>query len=162
MSTISLFITGGTLDKQYNEIKGELGFIKTSIQEIIKDSRTTLDLSTKELMLVDSLEMTDTQRKEIVAACSSCKHHKIIITHGTDTMVKTAKEIAAKKLAKTIVLTGAMIPYRVHKSDAVFNLSAAFAFCQTLENGVYIAMNGRYFLWNDVIKNKELGIFVPL
>jgi L-asparaginase len=162
MSAISLFTTGGTLDKQYNELKGQLGFVTTSIHKIIKNSRTTLDIDIEELMLIDSLEMSKTQREQIVTACLSSKNKNIIITHGTDTMVETAKEIAHENLDKTIILTGAMIPYNIQKSDAVFNISSAIAFCQVLEKGVYIVMNGHYFLWNDVKKNKELGHFENL
>lgn len=162
MSAISLFITGGTFDKQYNNLKGELDFSKSSISEIIRDSRTTLNIEVDELMLVDSLEMTEAQRKQIVTACVSIKNDKIIITHGTDTIVETAKEIASKNIDKTIILTGAMIPYTIQKSDSAFNLATALGFVQTLKTGVYIVMNGRYFLWNNVKKNKELGVFQNL
>lgn len=159
MSTISLFITGGTLDKQYNEISGELDFSDTSVYDIIKDSRTTLNIEIKKLMLVDSLEMSEAQRKDIITNCKSSTNKAIIITHGTDTMIKTASDIAFENIQKTIILTGAMIPYKAQKSDSVFNIATALSFAQTLKFGVYIVMNGHYFLWNDVIKNKNLGIF---
>jgi len=162
MAFISLFTTGGTLDKQYNEYEGQLGFSKTSIHGIIKNSRITLDINIEELMLVDSLDMSCLERERIVKACVICKTDKIVITHGTDTMVETAREIAQKKINKTIILTGAMIPYSIKKSDAIFNISSALSFCQVLDNGVYIVMNGRYFLWNNVKKNKEFGVFESL
>ncbi|MEI6865003.1 asparaginase domain-containing protein [Flavicella sp.] len=162
MSTISLFVTGGTLDKQYNEISGELSYSSTSVYDIIKDSRTTLNIEIKKLMLVDSLEMSQTERKLVVTNCIASKNDTIIITHGTDTMIETARDIAFENIQKTIILTGAMIPYKVQKSDSVFNLATALSFVQTLKFGVYIVMNGHYFLWNDVRKNKKLGVFENL
>lgn len=162
MSAISLFITGGTLDKVYNETKGKLTFDTSNLTKILAQSRTTLNIELQELMLVDSLEMTASQRTEIVTQCKKTLHSKIVITHGTDTMVETATEIAKENLQKTIVLTGAMIPYNVTNSDSLFNLGCAFSFVQTLPIGVYIAMNGRYFSWNDVQKNKSLGLFENL
>ena len=160
--TISIFGTGGTLDKVYNETQGALSFEKSQLAETLKQSRSNTKIEFQELMLVDSLDMQTSQRAAIVSQCKNAVNSKIIITHGTDTMVTTAAEIAKENLKKTIVLTGAMIPYQVHNSDALFNLGTALAFVQTLPIGVYIAMNGRYFPWNDVQKNKELGVFENL
>lgn len=162
MVSISIFITGGTIDKSYNQLEGELFFSNTYIPEIIKHSRTTLNIHIEELMLVDSLEMTATQRETIVNSCVASKQEKIIITHGTDTMVETATEIARKNLDKIVILTGAMIPYSIEKTDAVFNLASSLAYAQTLENGVYVVMNGHYFNWDNVKKNKDLGVFQTL
>lgn len=162
MSAITLFITGGTLDKVYNETQGALTFETSNLTKILAQTRTTLDIELHQLMLVDSLEMSASQRTEIVTQCKKTTNSRIVITHGTDTMVATATEIAQEYLQKTIILTGAMIPYNVANSDSLFNLGSALSFVQTLETGVYIAMNGRYFSWNDVQKNKYLGLFENL
>jgi L-asparaginase len=159
---IRLFITGGTFDKEYNELNGKLFFEDTHLPEMLDSGRCKLDVNIRTLMMIDSLEMTDDDRDIIAHNCVQCDEDKIVITHGTDTMVETAKILAEKITDKTIILTGAMIPYKFGSSDGLFNLGAALAFVQTLPVGVYIAMNGKYFNWNNVRKNKELGLFEEL
>jgi len=159
MSSVRIFVTGGTFDKEYNELNGQLFFKDTHIQEILNLGRCKVDLSVRTLMLVDSLEMTDTDRNNIVASCKHADEDRIIITHGTDTMTTTAKILAEHITNKTIVITGAMIPYKFGSSDGLFNLGSALAFAQTLPHGVYVAMNGRYFNWNNVKKNRQTGFF---
>ena len=156
---ITIFVTGGTFDKEYNEITGELFFKDTHIREILELGRAQLDVKIKTLMLVDSLNMTNEDRGVVLENCVSTKDKNIVITHGTDTMTETAKFIASEKLKKTIVLTGAMIPYKFGSSDGLFNLGSAFAFAQILPNGVFVAMNGRFFDWDKVVKNKNSGKF---
>ena len=157
--SITVFATGGTFDKEYNEITGELYFKDTHVREILDLGRSLLEVEVKKLMLVDSLNMTDKDRAEIVQRCINAKSKHILITHGTDTMSDTAKVLASQNISKTIVLTGAMIPYKFGSSDGLFNLGCALAFVQVLSHGVYIAMNGKYFRWNEVQKNKESGKF---
>jgi len=158
---IQVFVTGGTFDKEYNFITGELYFKNTHLSEMFEKGRSTLNLDVRTLMMVDSLEMSVEDRDIVVHNCKSCKTDKILITHGTDMMVATAKVIADAKIDKTIVLTGAMIPIAFGtSSDGFFNLGSALAFVQVLEPGVYIAMNGRYFNWDDVRKNRATGYFV--
>lgn len=159
---IRIFITGGTFDKEYNEIKGELFFKDTHMPEILKLGRSMVDVSIRTLMMVDSLEMTPEDRKLIISNCQKVKEDKIIITHGTDTMTETAKALAENVNNKTIVLTGAMIPYKFGSSDGFFNMGSALAFAQTLPYGVYVAMNGKYFNWDNVRKNKKTGFFEEL
>jgi L-asparaginase len=159
MSSVRIFVTGGTFDKEYNELNGELFFKDTHIQEILKLGRCMVDLSVRTLMLVDSLEMTDIDRETIVSSCKQATEDRIVITHGTDTMTTTAKILAENITNKTIVITGAMIPYKFGSSDGLFNLGSALAFAQTLPYGVYVAMNGRYFNWNNVKKNRQTGFF---
>lgn len=159
---IRLFITGGTFDKDYNELNGKLFFEDTHLPEMLDLGRCKLDVNIRTLMMIDSLEMTEDDRNIIAHNCIQCEEDKIVITHGTDTMVETAKILAEKIQDKTIVLTGAMIPYKFGSSDGLFNLGAALAYVQTLPNGIYIAMNGKYFNWNNVRKNKELGLFETL
>lgn len=156
---ITVFVTGGTFDKEYNEITGELYFKDTHIREILDLGRAQLNVNIKKLMLVDSLNMVDKDRYLILENCIQSKENRIVITHGTDTMTETAKVLAEKKLNKTIVMTGAMIPYKFGSSDGLFNLGCALAFVQSLPYGVYIAMNGKYFKWNEVRKNKNTGKF---
>jgi L-asparaginase len=156
---IRLFVTGGTFDKEYDLIHGKLYFNDTHVPDILERGRCTLNINVRTIMMVDSLEMTDEDRDLIVNQCKHCEEDKIIITHGTDTMVKTAQRIAAEKINKTIILTGAMIPYTFGSSDGLFNLGSAIAFVQCLPNNVYIVMNGKYYLWNDVRKNKQTGFF---
>ena len=156
---ITVFVTGGTFDKEYNEISGELYFKDTHIREILELGRAQIEVKIKKLMLVDSLNMANKDRRVVLENCVSAKDKKIVVTHGTDTMIKTAKFLAKEKLKKTIVLTGAMIPYKFGSSDGLFNLGSAFAFAQTLSNGVFIAMNGRFFDWDKVVKNKISGKF---
>lgn len=157
--SIRIFVTGGTFDKEYNELNGSLYFKDTHLNEMLKLGRCKADIEIRTLMMMDSVEMTDDDRELISNNCIKSNHDKIIITHGTDTMVETAKVIASKITNKTIILTGAMIPYKFGSSDGLFNLGAAIAFVQTLPNGVYIAMNGRYFNWDNCRKNKNIGEF---
>jgi L-asparaginase len=161
---VQVFITGGTFDKEYNYINGELYFRDTHLPEMFKRGRCTVDVDVKTLMMVDSLEMTDADRDIIIHNCRRSASQKIIITHGTDRMVDTARHLADSGIAdKTIVLTGAMIPYAFGtSSDGFFNLGSALAFVQILPPGVYIAMNGRYFDWNNVRKNLDTGSFEAL
>ena len=156
---IRIFITGGTFDKEYNELDGKLFFKDTHLPEMLKLGRCKVPVEIRTLMLVDSLEMTDADRQIIVEQCQKCKEDRIVITHGTDTMEETAKVLGQAGLEKTIVLTGAMVPYKFGSSDGLFNLGSALAFAQTLTQGVYIAMNGRCFMWDNVKKNKKTGEF---
>ena len=156
---IRLLVTGGTFDKEYNELNGTLFFKDTHLPEMLKLGRCKLEVDTQTLMLVDSLDMTEQDRHLIVDHCSKLKEERILITHGTDTMDLTARNLGQANLPKTIVLTGAMVPYKFGSSDGLFNLGSALAFVQTLPHGVYIAMNGRYFLWNNVRKNRSTGEF---
>ena len=161
---VQVFITGGTFDKEYNFITGELYFKDTHLKEMFDRGRCTLDIDIKTLMMIDSLEMTDDDRDIIIHNCKKAKHKSIIITHGTDTMVKTAERIADVNIkGKTIILTGAMVPYAFGtSSDGFFNLGSALAFSQALPEGVYIVMNGRYFDWKNVRKNRQTGNFEAL
>ena len=157
---IQILITGGTFDKSYNHISGDLFFEKTHIPEMLERSKCRLNVDVKTLMMIDSLEMTKKDIEKIIDECEKTKSSRIVITHGTDTMVNTAEKIAEKIKNKTIVLTGAMIPYAFgSSSDGFFNLGSALSFVQTLENGVYIAINGQYFDFDKVEKNKLKGYF---
>lgn len=156
---IKIFVTGGTFDKEYNELNGSLFFKDTHISEMLSLGRSRVPVDIRTLMMVDSLEMTDVDRDTIAQNCIKTDEDKIIITHGTDTMVETARVLAEKIKNKTIVIVGAMIPYKFGSSDGLFNLGSAFAFVETLPVGVYIAMNGRYFKWDNVRKNKQIGEF---
>lgn len=160
--SIKILITGGTFDKEYDELNGTLYFNETHLPEMLKLGRCTVKVEVKTAMMIDSLEMTDIQRKIIVDLCDRCEEDKIVITHGTDTMALTARVLGEASLPKTIVLTGAMIPYKFGSSDGFFNLGSALAFAQALPFGVYVAMNGRYFNWNNVRKNKKTGMFEEL
>ena len=157
--SIRIFVTGGTFDKEYNELSGELFFKETHLYEMLKLGRCGLVFDISTLMMIDSLEMTDFDRKMILENCIRADENKIVITHGTDTMVETARFLAGFVKDKTILLTGAMIPYKFGSSDGLFNLGSALAFVQTLPHGVYIAMNGKYFNWDNVRKNKKTGVF---
>jgi L-asparaginase len=163
MQRIRIFITGGTFDKAYNELTGDLYFEDSHLPEMLKLGRCRLDLEIRTLMMIDSLQMTDDDRQIVLDQCRKVPESRILITHGTDTMVRTAEVlahgIADKTPAKTIVLTGAMIPYKFGSSDGLFNLGSALAFAQTLPPGVYVAMNGRHFAWNRVRKNRKTGVF---
>lgn len=158
MST-RIFVTGGTFDKEYDELHGSLFFRNTHVEEMLQRGRCHLALSVEVLMMLDSLDMTDEHRARVAEACRSCDESHIVITHGTDTMVDTARVLAAAALDKTIVLTGAMVPYAFGSSDGLFNLGSALSFVQALPRGVYVAMNGRWFAWNNVRKNREIGVF---
>ncbi len=157
--TIRIFITGGTFDKEYNEITGQLYFNDTHLHDLLDMGRSKVSVEIRTLMMVDSLEMTDEDRELIAHQCNQCEEDKIVLTHGTDTMSETAKMLAQKVKDKTIILTGAMIPIKFGSSDGLFNLGSALAFAQTLPAGVYVAMNGRYFNWDNVRKNKDSGMF---
>ena len=160
--SIRIFITGGTFDKEYNEITGQLFFKDTHMSELLKLGRSRIPVEIRTLMMIDSLEMTDADRNLIAEHCIKAAENKIIITHGTDTMAETAKVLASRSLQKTIVLTGAMIPYKFGSSDGLFNMGSALAFAQSLPHGVYVAMNGRYFHWDNVRKNRQSGAFEEL
>ncbi len=159
---IRIFITGGTFDKEYNELTGELYFKDSHVPEMLRLGRCMLKVEYRTLMMVDSLEMTDDDRAIVAGHCARTPERRIVITHGTDTMIDTARYLARKVSGKTIVLTGAMVPYKFGSSDGMFNLGSALAFVQTLPPGVYVAMNGRYFHHDKVRKNREKGIFEPL
>ena len=155
-------MTGGTFDKEYDEIRGRLYFQDSHVAEMLKLGRCNLDVEIQTLMMIDSLDMTDADRARIVAACRQAGEARLVVTHGTDTMVETARALAEAlppALAKTVVLTGAMVPYAFGSSDGLFNLGSALSFAQVLPAGVYIAMNGRYFSWDRVRKNRETGVF---
>ena len=156
---IKIFVTGGTFDKDYDEKNGKLFFQKTHMNEILALGRSRVDVDIETLMMLDSLDMKDKDRDVIVENCKKTNAQKIIITHGTDTMTKTADILGQKNLTKTIVITGAMIPYKFGTSDGLFNIASALAYVQTLPYGVYIAMNGRVFEFDKVLKNKETGVF---
>lgn len=156
---IMIFVTGGTFDKEYNEIDGRLYFKDSHVHEMLTLGRCHVDTEVRTLMLVDSLDMTDDDRRIILEHCRHAKEDRLIITHGTDTMETTARTLGTAGLDKTIVLTGAMIPYKFGSSDGLFNLGSAMAFVQTLPHGVYVAMNGRYFRWDRCRKNRQTGVF---
>ena len=156
---IKILITGGTFDKEYDELSGKLFFKDTHLPEILKLGRSNLKVQVQTLMMLDSLEMNIADRALIVTHCSQCDEKKVVITHGTDTMEITARALGQANLNKTIVITGAMVPYKFGSSDGLFNLGSALAFVQTLPVGVYVAMNGRFFDWHNVTKNKASGIF---
>ncbi len=156
---IRILVTGGTFDKEYNELTGELYFKSTHTPDMLQRGRCNLEVEIETLMMIDSLQMTDADRACIVDRCSAAPERRIVITHGTDTMEQTAAALGTRIKDKTIVLTGAMIPYTFGSSDGMFNLGTALAFVQTLDPGVYVAMNGRCFPWDSVTKNRERGIF---
>lgn len=156
---IKIFVTGGTFDKDYDEKNGKLYFKDTHMSEILNLGRSKVEVNIETLMMIDSLDMKDTDRRLIVDSCEITNEKNIIVTHGTDTMTDTAKKLGEKNLQKTIVLTGAMIPYKFGTSDGLFNIASALAYVQTLSDGVYVAMNGRVFTYDNVIKNKETGVF---
>ena len=159
---IRIVVTGGTFDKEYNELTGALYFKDTHVPEMLRLGRSRVEVTVQTLPMMDSLDMTAEDRQRIVDACRAAVDTRIVITHGTDTMVDTARVVAADPhlSAKTIVLTGAMVPYAFGSSDGLFNLGSALSFVQTLPPGVYVAMNGRYFEWNAVEKDRSAGIFV--
>jgi L-asparaginase len=156
---IKIFVTGGTFDKEYDEINGKLFFKDTHVQEMLRLGRCRLEIEVVTLMMIDSLDMQEHDRAAILAQCQACSEDKIVITHGTDTMVETAQVLAGAKMSKTVVLTGAMVPYAFGSSDGLFNLGSALSFVQALPHGVYLAMNGKYFSWDNVRKNRALGEF---
>jgi L-asparaginase len=156
---IRIFVTGGTFDKEYNERTGQLFFKDTHIAEMLRLGRSGVDVTIRTIMMIDSLEMTDADRALILQNCLQSEEERIVITHGTDTMTETAAVVARGVSGKTIVLTGAMIPYAFGSSDGLFNLGSALSFVQVLPPGVYIAMNGKCFPWDRVRKNRERGEF---
>ena len=156
---IKIFATGGTFDKEFNELDGKLYFQETNLYQLLQMGRSKLDVEIETLMMIDSLDMTIEDREYIINKCKNEKTKHIIITHGTDTMVETATKLAEIINNKTIILTGAMIPIKFGSSDGLFNLGSALSFVQTLKPGIYITMNGRYFHWDNVRKNKKIGIF---
>ncbi|DAC72047.1 MAG TPA: asparaginase [Thermoplasmata archaeon] len=160
--TIKIFVTGGTFDKEYDEIDGKLFFRDTHLAEMLKLGHCKVDIDIRTLMMLDSTSMKDHDRSIIVENCKNTEEERIVITHGTDTMVETAQCLGDVIKDKTIVLTGAMIPYRFGSSDGLFNLGSALAFVQTLPHGVYVSMNGRFFTYDNVMKNKQLGVFEEL
>ena len=161
-TSIRLLVTGGTFDKEYDELNGKLFFKDTHISEMLKLGRCKLSVDIRTLMMIDSLDMTETDRELIIQSCTRADEERIVVTHGTDTMELTARALGQKNIKKTIILTGAMIPYAFGSSDGLFNLGSALAFAQSLPHGVYVAMNGRYFPWNNVTKNKKTGEFEEL
>ena len=157
--SVRILVTGGTFDKEYDMIDGDLHFTETHIPGILELGRCTVDYNIRTLMMVDSLEMNDADRAIIKRNCEMAEEDNILITHGTDTITDTGRFLAEAKLDKTIVLTGAMVPYAFGASDALFNLGSAFAFVQALPKGVYIVMNGKCHFWDKVRKNKKTGFF---
>jgi L-asparaginase len=158
-TTVRILITGGTFDKEYDELEGKLFFKDTHIQEMLRLGRCRLELAVRTIMMVDSLEMTESDRRTILDNCRQAPERQIVITHGTDTMVETGRVLAAGQTGKTIVLTGAMVPYAFGSSDGLFNLGSALSFAQVLPPGVYIAMNGMCIPADRARKNKALGVF---
>jgi L-asparaginase len=156
---IRILVTGGTFDKEYNEHTGQLYFKDTHLAEMLRRGRSRVEVTIRTIMMIDSLEMTDADRALIVQSCVQADEDRIVITHGTDTMTETAAAVAAAVSNKTVVLTGAMIPWAFGSSDGLFNLGSALSFVQVLPAGVYVAMNGKCFPWNRVRKNRERGEF---
>ena len=159
---IRILVTGGTFDKDYDELSGQLFFKDSHIAEMLRLGRSRVEVTIRTVMMIDSLEMTEADRALIVQNCAQCAEERIVITHGTDTMTETAAAIAAAVSGKTVVLTGAMIPYAFGSSDGLFNLGSALSFVQILPPGVYLAMNGKCFPWDRVRKNRERGEFEEL
>ena len=156
---IKIFVTGGTFDKDFDEKNGKLFFRDTHMNEILALGRSRVDVHIETLMMIDSLDMTDENRNLIIESCVNASESQVIITHGTDTMTQTAEELGKINLNKTIVITGAMIPYKFGTSDGLFNIASVLAYVQTLPIGVYVAMNGRVFDFDNVRKNRETGMF---
>ncbi|MCS5588592.1 MAG: asparaginase [Candidatus Thioglobus sp.] len=159
---IKILVTGGTIDKVYNELTGELTFDTSHLGEMLERSRSTVNIDSEVLFLKDSLEMNDEDRDLVLSKCLECNEDTIVITHGTDTMVETAKLLGDQVKNKVVVLFGSMIPYSVNHSDALFNLGIALSAVQNKAKGVYIAMNGQVFDFDKVEKDKSLGIFIKI
>ena len=159
---IRLLVTGGTFDKTYDEITGTLSFKQTHVEEMLRLGRSSVPVTVDTVMLIDSLQMSEEDRLTLAQRCRECVEAAIVITHGTDTMVETAAVLARNVPGKTIVLTGAMVPYAFGSSDGLFNLGSALSFVQVLPAGVYVAMNGTHFRWDNVRKNREKGTFERL
>ena len=160
--TLRLIATGGTFDKHYDELNGVLGFSESHLPAVLKRARMTIPVELQLLPLLDSLDMQDADRQRVLEACQAAGEKAIVIVHGTDTMPQTAAVLGAAALGKTVVLTGAMIPYEIANSDALFNLGFACGVAQTLPAGVYVAMNGQVFPWDNVTKNRAAGVFQQL
>jgi L-asparaginase len=160
--TLRVIVTGGTFDKEYDELTGRLFFKDTHVEEILRIGRSRVPLAVERLMMIDSLDMTEAERQRVVDACARSPEERIVVTHGTDTMAETAVALHGAGLAKTVVLTGAMIPYTFGSSDGLFNLASALSFAQVLPRGVYVAMNGRVFEGHRVRKNRAAGVFEEL
>lgn len=158
---LRIVVTGGTFDKTYDEIGGRLSFRDTHVGEMLALGRSRLEVTIQSLMMKDSLDLTDLDRDAILQACRASPETRIVVTHGTDTMVETGAVLAAGLTEKTVVLTGAMVPYAFGSSDGLFNLGSALSFAQVLPPGVYLAMNGRHFPWDQVQKNRAKGVFEP-
>lgn len=156
---IRLFVTGGTFDKEYDELSGRLYFKDTHVHEMLRLARCRVETRVQTLMMIDSLDMSEADRATVVECCRSAAEQRIVVTHGTDTMPETARALLAAGIGKTVVLTGAMVPYAFGSSDGLFNLGSALSFAQVLPPGVYVAMNGRVFAADRVRKNRESGIF---
>lgn len=160
--TLRLIATGGTFDKHYNELNGTLGFADSHLPAALARARITAEVALELLPLLDSLDMRDQDRARVLASCQAAPEQAIVIVHGTDTMRETAAVLGEAALTRTIVLTGAMIPYEIANSDALFNLGFACGVAQVLPAGVYVAMNGQVFSWDNVQKNRAAGVFQPL
>jgi L-asparaginase len=160
--TIRVLVTGGTFDKEYDELGGRLFFKDTHLPEMLRLARCRVPVQVETLMMIDSLDMTGADRARVVERCRGCQEDRLVVTHGTDTMVETAQALKAAGLGKTVVLTGAMVPYAFGSSDGLFNLGSALSFAQVLPPGVYVAMNGRCFSGDRVRKNKAGGVFEDL
>jgi len=160
--SLRIIATGGTFDKHYNELNGTLGFAESHLPAVIARTRMTIPVALEILPLLDSLDMQDADRQRVLTSCQNAAEKAIVIVHGTDTMKETAAVLGTVALGKTIVFTGAMIPYSIANSDALFNLGFATAAAQTLPAGVYVAMNGQVFAWDNVTKNRAAGVFQPL
>lgn len=160
---IRILVTGGTFDKEYDELTGRLFFRDTHVSEMLRRGRCRVPVEIETVMMMDSLDLDEAGRARIVDRCRHCAEAAVLVTHGTDTMVETAHALAAAALQdKTVVLTGAMVPYAFGSSDGLFNLGSALSFVQVLPPGVYLAMNGRHFRWDEVRKNKDTGVFEAL
>ncbi|WP_462327247.1 asparaginase domain-containing protein [Desulfobaculum sp.] len=159
---IRILVTGGTLDKEYNQLDGELVFTKTHIADILTQAKCTAEVTIETVMLKDSLHMVDADRQSILESIRRCPEDKVIVTHGTDTMPETAAVVGQAITDKTVVFVGAMVPYSFVNSDALFNLGCAFTAVQVLPRGSYITMNGKVFQWDNVRKNRQKGEFEPL
>ena len=159
MAGLLILVTGGTFDKEYDELDGTLSFRATNVPEMLRLGRCRLPVRVKTLMMVDSLDMKPADRRRILDACRKAPEKRIVVTHGTDTMVETARLLGRSIKGKTVVLTGAMIPYKFGSSDGLFNLGSALSFVQALPPGVSIAMNGRVLPWDDALKDRAKGLF---
>jgi L-asparaginase len=158
--SVRILVTGGTFDKEYNELTGQLYFRSTHVPEMLRLGRSRVEIELEVALMIDSLDMTDAHRADIVERCRRSPQGAIVITHGTDTLTETARVLGEAAIAgKTVVLTGAMVPYAFGSSDGLFNLGSALSFVQVLPTGVYAAMNGKCFRWDRVRKNKETGYF---